>query len=60
MEKIRTEITSENLKFINSNNISLTRVVNKLLELMRIEDAHIGVENELQKNLQRIIRESKK
>ena len=39
MIKIRTEITKENLNFVNDNNISITKFINIVIETLRIEDA---------------------
>ena len=50
MEKIRTSLTKENLSYINSKNMSITKLINKLVENMRIEDALKGEENELRIN----------
>lgn len=60
MEKIRTSLTKENLSYINSNNMSVTRLINIFIEKMRIEDALKGKENELRMDIQTIIRESQK
>jgi len=60
MEKIRTSITKQNLEFINNNNMSITKLINNLIEKMRIEDALKGEQNGLQKNIQELIQKSKK
>jgi len=60
MINIRTKLTKNNLEYINTNDISVTKLINKLIEKLRINDAHIGDENELQKDIQKIIRECKK
>ena len=60
MEKIRTNITNDNLEFTKNNNLSVTKLINNLITYMRIEVAHKGDDNELQKNLQRIIHDSRK
>lgn len=60
MEKIRTSITKDNLTFINKYNMSITKLINKLIEEMRIKDALKGEDVELRKYLQELIRESQK
>ena len=60
MENIRTKITSDNLDYINRNNMSITKLINNLITNMRIKDAHNGDENELLQNIQELIRKSKK
>ena len=57
---IRTKISDENLKFINKYEMSVTKLINNLIEEMRIKDALKGENNELQKDIQELIRKSKK
>jgi len=60
MEKIRTSITKQNLEYINEYNMSITKLINNLITKMRIKDALKGEQNELQENIQELIRKSKK
>ena len=59
MEKIRSALTKKNLEFLNRKGLSITKVLNNLVEYMRIKDA-LGEENELYKDIQELIRKSKK
>ena len=59
MFKIRTEMTDENISFLNKHDLSVTQVINNLVTLLRINDA-LGEENELSKTIQAVIHQSKK
>ena len=59
MEKIRTTITKENLKFLNKNELSVTKALNNFIKYIRIKD-ELGEDNELQKDIQGLILQSRK
>lgn len=60
MEKIRTSITKDNLEYINNNDLSITKFINNLIEQMRIKDALKEDHDELQNNIQELIRKSQR
>lgn len=65
MERIRVRLTKENLNFINSNNLSITKFINNIIESIRPYEAPKKEETheqnkEIQIMVQKLIRQSKK
>lgn len=58
MEKIRIELTNENLSFLNKKRLSITKAINNFIEYFRIND-ELGEEDiELRNTLSKVISKS--
>ena len=60
MHKLRVELTDDNINFININKLSVTKILNNLVEFLRIEDASEEKIDEISKLKERIINCSRK